>query len=176
VCCSNNGCPSALAPECKLVSYSVGGVPAHNAFVCGAAAGSGAFLSDCTTGDVCRSNACLLDDSPSKYCSKACCNSDSCGEFNGLAVSCKYVGSSTTGFVRACAALALDTGALKSVGTPCSTDDECRSARCLSENGAPGYCSDSCCSDFDCGDQAFGLRCLPVNSSGDYVLRCKKVN
>lgn len=179
VCCFDSGCSNA-GGVCRKFTYDLGGVSSRVALVCGEAAGSALFQQPCS-GDVdCRWNMCYqLDAAAAKSCAAPCCSSEDCGPPGLTATSCKYVtGPLEAGAVRACAStVEVPMGVLlKSVGELCMIDDECRSNRCIIEtDGAPGYCSDTCCSDSDCELGGESLKCLPVFSVDQYVLRCKKV-
>ncbi len=125
-----------------------------------------------TTGDACTANSqCMrgncMGTPPGSVCGDPCCTSNDCP----WGTTCQPVQrAGAEGLFRACGA-ATPTGDAP-VGSPCNRADHtpCRSGWCFEDKqGAPPYCTDTCCTDADCPS---GFRCVSelfdVNNDGTY--------
>jgi hypothetical protein len=150
-CCADSDCPGS--------QYCVRRqLPGTTRFVmaCGQNLGPGGFLATCSLGSNCQSGLCLT--TPGR-CTKTCCTSKDCAGTTSLAC-IHYQG------LRYCATY---TGGTKLLGATCGANSECKSGYCVT----PGsYCSDTCCSDFDCGS---GFACRAASLSSTNHLLCLKL-
>lgn len=178
-CCSDTACASSDEPACVL-REDPAIAPDRAAWSCGAASGQREYLGTCQSDADCKSGFCASFGAVS-VCSKPCCKSIECGEIavplaGSYEIACAY-GRHGSGWVRACidpfqATSPLDTG------KACTADAQCRSDRCFVGDGSDGglggagSCTDTCCSDVDCGDPTT-LACRPLPSGGEYGLRCQ---
>lgn len=151
-CCADSDCPGTD----MCVKTTLPGTT-RSVMACGPSAGAGGFLSFCTNG--CKSNIC----SSGTYCSKPCCNVKDCtGAVN---LFCTQV----DGLKRCAYSPGLGT---KLLGATCNGAGECATGYCVSMDSSNYFCSDTCCSDFDCGT---GFGCRPVSLSSKNYLLCVKL-
>jgi hypothetical protein len=117
----------------------------------------------------CASGLCVDFGLAYPVCSTPCCSSDECSPASGLPVRCALLEGAHKG-IRACMAqLATGAGA---VGDACMEDADCRSGICLDLDGRL-QCSDLCCSDDACGENASTEVCRPGAVEGALALRCE---
>jgi hypothetical protein len=183
VCCSDVGCPGTKHAFCQRRMFP--GMPERDSFVCSSEKVGNPYADPsktCSKDSECASNVCGLSVAGTSFkgCTKSCCNSDSCGSISlgaigggTYVISCNYL-ETPNGKLRTCARAA-NKGDMVPVGKACNQDDQCRSGFCLiPAMNQPGYCSDACCSDADCGGvQELGCGPLKVGSLSE--LRCQKL-
>ena len=149
-CCSNSDCPGSQ----YCVRRTLPGTT-RQVMACGKNPGNGGFLAPCSVGSGCQSGLCLQVG----VCTKTCCTSKDCA--GTVSLSCIHAGG-----LRYCASYS---GGSKTLGASCAASSECKSGYCIS----PGsYCSDTCCSDFDCGA---GFACRPASLNNTNHLLCLKL-
>jgi hypothetical protein len=165
-CCFDTSCV-ASAGSCRY-SDPAPFYGADPGFYCGPEpqSGNGTYASCGSDGD-CESGLCLeiptvfVSADIRKRCTQPCCASTECqavGDSASVTLVCTEV-ERDGGSVRACAPATVSNGGAE-VGTVCTRDDECRSARCA-KMGTAARCSDACCTDDNCGDSAFACRPSP---------------
>jgi len=169
-CCSSTNCSAGNA-VCRWGDKS-SPIPG---LACGSPNGDSPALTPCSTHDECESGLCVFLDGQNR-CAAPCCSSRSCGaivdNINNVVmpIACIYVEHEGTQ-VRACAGL-LSSNATKAVGEHCTGNDECQGGLCLPAKNGEGYCSDACCTDGSCGDQAL-FACRPKLWNNAWALRCE---
>lgn len=169
--CRSGVCQSGYCLEscCGAPSCGTGGTCSFKSdgkFLCRNAVGSKGVGSGCSSSSDCSTGFCYGADSFfGGTCSKHCCSSEDCNSGWKCA---NFTAGSSSAIITACAPLGWgENQGSRRGGEACSSNDDCRSARCIDN-----ICSDSCCRDSDC---AAGTFCLPTKLSGGSVaLRCVK--
>ena len=133
----------------------------RSVMACGAAVGNGGYQAFCSVDSQCQSGIC----SSGIYCSKACCTAKDC------AGTANFVCLHVVPGLRRCSYPGFTPGP-KLLGAECAGNGECKSGHCLGPTGGPFYCSDTCCSNSDCGG---GFSCSAANVGGTNQLLCVKL-
>ncbi len=123
----------------------------------------------CKVDGDCASGLCVDFGNGLRMCSGPCCSSDECETADGVPVRCVILDGDHAG-VRACGSV-LGVGAGE-VGVTCAQDSDCRGGMCL-DLGDRSECSDLCCSDESCGEDASGYACRPAIVDSAWALRCE---
>jgi hypothetical protein len=151
-------------------------MPARYGYQCGPPKGTRDYAdptAPCGQDSSCKSYACDLSADGATFCAKDCCTSAECGTaiflIDPFQIACVYT-PSTNGYVRSCAA-ASDSWGSGHLGDPCSAGTDCVTDYCVMPDG---YCSDTCCSDSDCGGDPFHCKPLQETGAGIAVFRCLK--
>ncbi|MCC6901106.1 MAG: hypothetical protein IT377_19190 [Polyangiaceae bacterium] len=154
-CCSDQSCSGSQ----YCVKRTLPGTT-RSVWACGTSPGSGGYQIPCGTDSSCQSGFCT-----GAYCSKPCCTAKDCG--GTLAnLACWHVSG-----IRRCYYPGFSPGP-KNLGEVCANNAECKTGHCVG-NGTTGYyCSDTCCSNSDCGG---GFSCRAVSVSGTNQLLCVKL-
>jgi hypothetical protein len=182
-CCSNSNCAS---PTTCAVTTTFGGQ--NLTLACIVAAGTVRANDTCTSNAQCASGFCAEYTATTvggqtetvKACAQPCCGSTQCGSLDGFQLLCNddYLPPSGSGPVvpvcdypqtgpTANGQMQTPTG---KVGATCTSETDCFSNLCTATGTAPGYCTDVCCVDSDCGTS--GYVCRPVPSGMGTSLRC----
>jgi len=170
-CCSDTSCIGGDG-ACRFVAPAATEPATVTGFWCSApAVGTAPRYAECKSNAECASGLCVELDANTYRCSTPCCSSDDCEGIVGPAAGLTPVRCVTLadeGGIRACAALGVGS---RPVGALCAADADCRSGRCVGPAGDE-RCSDTCCSDADCGNPA-ALVCRPVDITGAWALQCE---
>ncbi|MBK7582299.1 MAG: hypothetical protein IPI67_19095 [Myxococcales bacterium] len=155
-CCGDSGCSGSQ----YCVRRTLPGT-SRLVMACGTNIGNGGFLAFCSSGSsACQSGLCL--NTIPAVCSKTCCTSKDCA--GSVSLACVQNSG-----IRFCGNYS---GGTKLLGATCTDSTECKSGHCLGPTGGPYYCSDTCCSDFDCGA---GFGCRPATLGSTNYLLCLKL-
>lgn len=165
-CCFDASCEGSQV--CRVRATATFGT---DTWTCGPPPTNNAGQTLCDTDVDCRHGSCRMvsgfDQGP--VCVEPCCSSTDC---NKLQIAGSYqpmacvIGEDG---LRGCAAV-LPTSAVEGLGAPCSSDDACASGFCF-RDGDASYCSDLCCDDASCGDEA-RFACRGGLVGGVWSLRC----
>jgi hypothetical protein len=137
-----------------------------------------ALYEPCVYDGDCASNLCVEIGAVYR-CSQPCCSSAACGAIvvdqttQPKSIECADIVHDGA-LVRACARPLADS-AVKPVGDPCKDASECRGGRCIDLGSGRSVCSDACCDDPSCGDEAsFACRLGQLPDEGGALgLRCE---
>jgi hypothetical protein len=170
-CCSDTSCASGAqgVGACRF-GRPVMGEPAG--FWCSPpVADGGLSYALCSADTDCVTGLCgPLGISTQGRCLPPCCASRDCDPMGEQEVQCVTVSPG----VRVCGAVGGTVGASTegvATGVACTADSDCRSGICADHRGHK-VCSDTCCMDTSCGDDA-SLVCRPVNIAVGWALRCE---
>jgi hypothetical protein len=165
-CCDNSYC-QASKDVCRVM---LSPLAEHDTWVC-APPPSTANADFCASSNDCQAALCLAVTEDVKVCAQPCCSSRECGSvYLGVAFQPLACAPTPDGTLRTCSRL-LTEAAIRDIGAPCLEDGQCRSGLCITTGADAPYCSDSCCTDANCGDIA-SFACRPVDNDGTWALRC----
>jgi hypothetical protein len=161
--CEGGNCADGC---CSAMACGSGGTCAFkgdNKFLCRSAVGTKGYGSGCSSDSDCQSGFCYDAGFFGGVCSKHCCSSEDCD-----ALSRCTAFSAGSQIVTACIPLGFsDSAGSKRGGDTCTSNGDCRSARC-----GDGICTEFCCRDSDC---IAGSLCKPRKlSGGGYANVCSK--